>query len=181
VFLYATAHGAQNLKPSSKSQSKAVANSPIGPTLHAPISDIPTEFNSIIDHFPSLQLASTNENFDFKNFKSKFSTWIVFQKSCKTCHTMMREHKCYKAKNNHVSFVGILAEPEALVKAAQEQSSNLNILYSKTDLVAHLKLDVTPTVFIFKDNQLVHRHDNYMSCKAIKTQILKHKLKKNKF
>lgn len=88
---------------------------------------------------------------------------------------MMREQKCFKSTKNNVFFVGILDEPKALLKAAHAQSSMTQVLYAQTDLVKHLKLDVTPTVFIFQGDQLILRYDNYMSCKAIKAQIAKHK------
>lgn len=130
---------------------------------------------SLQDHFGSVLDAKFKKPFDVKNVQSPFSTWIVFQKTCKTCHTMMREQKCFKSKKNNVFFVGLIAKPEALLSAAFAQSAKTQVLYSETDLVASLKLDVTPTVFIFKGDQLIHRHDNYMTCKAIKAQISKHK------
>lgn len=84
---------------------------------------------------------------------------------------MMREQSCFKSPKNAVNFVGVMADPEEIVADVKAQNKKIKPLYSKVQIEIDLKLEVTPTVFIFKGKELVHRHDNFMDCKAIKEKL----------
>lgn len=129
--------------------------------------------NNQIDFFGNLYLVNDNSLLTNNAINEKESSvWVIFQNDCKACHKMMIESKCLKGKSKVKNyFVGIQSPPEIMAKAVKKYIQLDQVLYSKGDLVEKLKIEVTPTVYIFKNSGLVKKIENYVSCRELKKLI----------
>lgn len=129
--------------------------------------------NNQIDFFGDLYLLNNNNLLANNVINEKESSvWVIFQNDCKACHKMMVESKCLKEKSKFKNyFIGIQSSPEIMAKSIKKYIQLDQVLYSKGDLVEKLKIDVTPTVYIFNNSKLVKKIENYVNCRELKKYI----------
>lgn len=106
---------------------------------------------------------------DVSKINKSYSTWVIFQNGCKTCHKMFKELKCLPSLKSTSHVVGVLSSPKELSEEVRRHSYKGPVYYSKAPLEKKLNLDVTPTIFVFKGESLISRIDNFASCAQLKS------------
>ncbi len=125
--------------------------------------------------FADLKDATQEEtSFDPEQYKDMDLVWVVFQRGCSTCHKVLKESSCYARKNKvAVIALGLYDTPSELLKDARKHGFKGPVVTSGEAVDVKFNLEVTPTTFVMRKNQLSKKFEAYVSCAKIKSALKK--------